>query len=156
MPGGATLAFLATIALCWLIFLGAWFRRQPNSGKLTQEPVFLLAGLGVSFLCLQTAVVRSDWIHVLWGLFPTVTLAVAVLLGATTQSASWLRTQTPIFSALGLTTLFGGLVLSHGQGLAALAWREGAYSACPPDTYYLDQACLRAEDRKSTRLNSSH
>ena len=155
MPGGATLAFLATIALCWLIFLGAWFRRQPNSGKLTQEPVFLLAGFGVSFLCLQTAVVRSDWIHVLWGLFPTVTLAVAVLLGGTTQSASWLRAQTPIFSALGLTTIFGGLVLSHGQGLAALAWSAGAYSACPPDTYYLDQTCLPAHDFRRLSLVSS-
>lgn len=155
MPEGATLAFLATSALCWLIFLGAWFRRKPNSGKLTQEPAFLLAAFGVSFLCLQTAVVRSDWIHVLWGLFPTVALAVAVLLGATTQSASWLRAQTPIFSALGLTTIFGGLVLSHGQGLAALAWSAGAYCPCPLDTYYLDQACLPADDFRRLSLVSS-
>src|SRR5207245_10343823 len=82
-------------------------------------------------------------------------LAVAVLLGATTQSASLLRAQTPIFSALGLTMIFGGLVLSHGQGLAALAWSAGAYSACPPDTYYLDQACLRADDFRRLSLVSS-
>src|SRR5437899_3973866 len=51
--------------------------------------------------------------------------------------------------------IFGGLVLSHGQGLAALAWSAGAYSACPPDTYYLDQACLRADDFRRLSLVSS-
>lgn len=155
MAEGATVSFLAISALCWLIFLGAWVRRQPNSGNLTQEPVFLLGAFGVSFLCLQTAVVRSDWIHVLWGLFPTVALAVAALLGATTQSANWLRVQGPTFLALGLTTIFGGLVLSHDQGLAALVWSAGTHSSCPPDTYYLDQTCLPALDFRRLNLVSS-
>src|SRR5207253_6249573 len=101
--------------------------------SITRRLLFLQGALLFSVLSLQTGVIRSDWEHVTLGLFTIISLTAAILIGSTNESAGRARSYVPGYLALALTAIFTGpLPLLNSSTL------------------------LMAEDRKSTRLNSSH
>jgi hypothetical protein len=68
------------------VFAIAWWGREPDGPRWTLRPVFLLSGLGVAFLMMQSGLVRADHAHVLLGIYPMVFLAGAILIGGVGSS----------------------------------------------------------------------
>jgi hypothetical protein len=85
MTEASTRRVLGALALGIAVFGIAWWRREPDGDHWTQRPVFLLSGFCLALLMMQSGLVRSDVIHVVIGIYPTVFLSGAILMGAVTN-----------------------------------------------------------------------
>lgn len=149
--------FVATTAVCVLIFLVAWLWRDPHSPYITRRPLFLQGALLFSVLSLQTGVIRSDWEHVTLGLFTIISLTAAILIGSTNESAGRARSYVPGYLALALTAIFTGpLPLLNSSTLLMADWKHLPKDAsCPAGMYFVDQACFKQGDFLKLRSVSS-
>ena len=84
----STWRMLGTLALAVGVFGVAWWKREPEGDHWTLRPTFLLAGFCLAVLMMQSALVRSDPIHVVNGIYPMVFFSGAILIGELT-SARW-------------------------------------------------------------------
>ena len=143
MAREAALRLVSTIVMCAAIFIGAWFARDPKSDRITMRPLFLLAGALFSGIALQKGVVRSGWGHLGQCMLPAIALSGAILVGYRSAVRAYISEFT-LLAAVGLTVFFSGPANLFGvEGVVnRVTWTPPPYPACPPDTYYLDQACF--------------
>jgi hypothetical protein len=137
---------LEALALLLVVFAAAWFFRK-NNGPWTRRPAFLLAGFGFAFLLMQSALVRSDYGHVLIGMFPALFLCGMIAMDSFPSPA--------LSAALPLITLAATLGFASSHPLFRPAdvlsrWRQVAHPqlACAPPSVKFDQACFPAADAK--------
>ncbi len=81
ITAASTWRLLGVLALGVVVLGAAWRRRQPEGNHWTLRPAFLLAGFCLALFMMQSALVRSDAIHVVNGVYPMVFLSGAVLVG---------------------------------------------------------------------------
>ena len=147
-----------TAAIGFLILLLAWRWRDPQSETVTRRPLFLLSAPLFALIVLQSALVRSDWGHIVMGLFPVIFFALAVLLGNGT--ASVLRVLTCVFLAIGLTGMTAGpfpafLPRSIAATLASYSFGPDTIPANCRWTY-LDHVCFGLPDGKTLALTTAY
>src|SRR5208337_3881709 len=90
ITAASTWRLLGVLVLGLVVFAVAWQRRQPEGNHRTLRPGFLLAGFCLAIFMMQSAVVRSDAIHVVNGVYPMVFLSGAVLIGGLAPVRWWL------------------------------------------------------------------
>ncbi len=137
----------ASFALAVVVFAVAWWRREPH-GRWTSRPAVLISGFCLTFLILQTGLVRSDPGHVTIALYPIAFFCGAILLGAQ-ASARFV----PSLIAIALVAMT--LTLSHAYplflpGSAISRWRQLVHPAlvCPDGLQQFDGACFPEQDAK--------
>ncbi len=133
-----------TVATGFAIIVIAWRWRDSESMAITRRPLFLLATPLFALVALETAFVRSDWGHIIIGLFPIIFFAVAVLLG--TGPVSLLRDSLCLFLAIGLTGMVAGpfqsfLPSSIKANLAGYSTIPGI-AAADCHQAYVDRVCF--------------
>jgi hypothetical protein len=144
---GAAVRLAYTLAVCATIFAAAWFTRDPHSDRVTMRPLFLMAAALFCGAALQKGMVRSGWGHLSQCALPAISLSGAILVGYRNTIRESLSRIT-LLAAVALTVFFSGPAnLFAWEGVAhRVFWKAPPYPACPPGTYYLDQACfLRRE-----------
>ena len=138
----STWRILGTLALALGVFGVAWWKREPEGDHWTLRPAFLLAGFCLAFLMMQSALVRSDPIHVVNGIYPIVFFSGAILIGELT-SARWV-------SALLLVgfVVTAPFILTPSVEPPASSALKGAREllqpnlACPEGKQEFDHACF--------------
>ena len=136
---------LATLALGIVVFGLAWCRRRAGS-PWTRRPVFLLAGFVLSFLMMQSGLVRSDHGHVLIGVAPMLILCGAIALD---ENSAWLPLRIVLPAAVVVATV--AFVPANQQFLprsvaAQLHQFVKPAVACPAGLQEFDAACLSPTD----------
>lgn len=111
MAGGMTRPvyhrFFAYIAFGFCAFVFAWLRRR-NSAAMLRDPASLVSLFLSSLVVVQSGMVRSDWGHVIMGVFPLIAFGFAVLLGASNDRRYNWAGEFPALLAVALTGLFSG------------------------------------------------
>ena len=145
-PKGITAAstWRMLIALLFVIsvFAIAWRHREPEGNNWTLRPAFLLAGLGLAVVMLQSGLVRSDVVHVVNGIYPMIFLCGAILVGG------W--TGLPRLSAalpFALVATLPLIAVPHAESfLSALGTAAGELFhptlTCPQGKQEFDHACF--------------
>ena len=141
----STTRLLAALALGVIVFAAAWWRRQPEVNRPTSRPAFLLAGFALALVMMQSALVRSDDIHVVNGIYPMVFLTGAILVAAQTKKrwASVLRLAIVVAMAPLITVPYSQ---SFARAIATLAHDAvNPTRNCPAGEQEFDRACFPAE-----------
>jgi len=134
---------LAVVSATVLVLGSAWIFRRADAPALTRRPLFICSGFCLAILCLQSALVRSDWIHVGPASFPAVAMIGLVLIGT-----GPVQRRTSLF--------LGGLALAASVSVATIpSHRPWAYRSlankwtvrrvtgeCPSGMQYFQQACV--------------
>lgn len=150
MPEPVRQRFLLIGMVTLTIFVLGWIWRDARSRSLARHPAYLLSGMFFSLLVLESSVVRADWAHVCFGLFPGMMLAAAILMGADTESGGKLWQYLPVFAALGITAAFSAApnplfvpasLIQHIE-----AYRLPPLDHCPAGMNGWDDVCLVASD----------
>jgi hypothetical protein len=146
-----------TFLACMAIFLAAWLARDAKSETPTMRPAFIVAAVLFSAIALQKGVVRSGWGHVSQCMLPALSMAGVILVGYRNALRPYLANLT-LLAFVALSVLASGPTgLLAGQKVAGrVMWNPPAYPACPPDTYYLDQACLLRTDYSKYGVASAY
>ena len=128
-------------ALICLAFAAGWKWRDSKSPTMVRRPVFLISAPLLSLCYLQSALVRSDWSHIVFGLFPAVTLSCAIFVALSRRwftvicslvvlaLAAWYNTPYPVF----LQGMVNGAVYAH---------YTPSLTACPANTSEIDGVCF--------------
>jgi hypothetical protein len=140
----STWRILGTLALALGVFGVAWWKREPERDHWTLRPAFLLAGFWLAVLMMQSALVRSDPIHVVNGIYPIVFFSGAILIGEL-ATVRWL-------SALLLVgfVVIAPFILTPGVQPLASSALKGAQElfrpnlTCPDGKHEFDRACFPA------------
>jgi hypothetical protein len=144
--------FLSVVGISYFILICGWLLGDLKAGSLVRRPPFLLASSMFVFLGLQSGIVRADLGHVAMGLFPAITLALAVLMGAEGMSTYRKRGDLSVFLALLFTALYTGPLGAFSPALIKtnfLGWNSySSVPVCPSESYLLDRACLNWSDFK--------
>ena len=129
-----------------------WWRRNPHAQSLARTPAFFLSSAALAFACLQSGVVRSDWGHVAFALYPSILLAGLVLMGSEASEARG-RGVLPLFVALGLTAVASGTGSMYVPGVLASKIRTvlerprlDSENACSAGTVAYQGVCLFETD----------
>jgi hypothetical protein len=132
-----------TLGVCGIIFILAWFTSDPKSDRITMRPLFLLASALFSCVALQKGVVRPSWGHLSQCMLPAISLSGMILIGYRSAVRAY-ASEIATLAAVALTVFFSGPTGLFGwTGVVnRVFWTAPPYPACPPETYYLDQACL--------------
>ncbi len=143
------------IALFCLAFAAGWKWRDSESPTIVRRPVFLVSAPLLSVCYLQSALVRSDWPHLVFGLFPAVALACAVFISL---SRRWF---TVIFSiiVLALVACYNTPYPVFLRGIvsgAVYAHYAPSLTACQADTVEIDGVCFDPPSAKRLTDVSSY
>ncbi len=140
--------FTAVAFVAFVILLAAIRWRDAQSPACTRRPLFLFTPPVFALAVLQSAVVRSDWGHIISGLFPSIVFALAVLLGA---GATSLRNRAVLMAlAITLTGIAVGpvpwFVPQHVVAMlsSVLSGRDDHPSAC--NGALIEDVCFGAND----------
>ena len=160
MQDAAKARFFWIAGLTLAAFALGWIWRNPRSRSLAQRPAYLLSAMFFSLFILQSSLVRSDWGHVSFGLFPGIMLAGAVLMGAEPGTAPKFWECLPVFAALGATAAFSPapnpLFAPTALPQHFQAYRMPPLTACPAGTSYLDGICLATPDYEPLQTIASY
>jgi len=135
---------VATFALGIAIFAAAWWQRQP-AGRWTRRPAFLIAGFGVGFLMMQSALVRSDHIHVRFGVFGMLFLCGTIAFDA--FDSRWLSLTAPAAAIIASVALASAYPLYRPAAVVE-QWRQIRHPllSCPAGMAQFDHACFAPAD----------
>ena len=137
------------VGILGVITLG-WIWRDSRSRSLARHPAYLVSATLFSLFMLESALVRADKWHLVFGFFPGILLSGAVLMGADTDSRGGLWEYAPVLVALVLTAVFSPapnpMFVPRELAQHVAAYRMPAKQACPPATSYWDDACLPDSD----------
>ena len=147
-------AFLFKVAIVTaVIFVIGWIRRDPESPRLARRPLFLLCAPLFSLVYLQSSIVRADWAHVVFGLFPAMAFSAAILLGSDRPRAPWLLNTFPALLGFALlahyTTPHPRFVIPFVRAKIVAAIQARSFrgkNICPPSTSNLDGICFPASE----------
>jgi len=153
----AALRLACTVGIAAVIFTAAWFTRDAKSESVTMRPLFLTAGLVFSCIALQKGVVRSGWGQISQSVLPLIALSGMILIGYRKATRLYLSRVT-LLTAVALTLLFSGPanLFDFSSILGRMLWTPPPYPACPPGTYYLDQACFLSKEYETYGLPSAY
>ncbi len=146
LTDASTRRLLGALALGIAVFGAAWWRREPDEDYWTLRPAFLLSGFCLALLMMQSGLVRSDVVHVVWGIYPMVFLSGTILIGAPTN-VRWLSAILVVI--LVATTQM--ITTSHAEYSPNSVW-QGARKlfrpnlACPEGKQEFDHACFAPPD----------
>ncbi len=132
-----------------VIFSVAWCWRKPG-GSWTRRPAFLLSGFCVALLMAQSALVRSDYGHVLIGSFAMLFLCTAIVMDES-ESRVWsmaLPTAAIIAGAMLIYPQFANryTLLRPADVIARLRQMAHPVVTCPAGMTEFDHACLPPTD----------
>ncbi|MGC2109743.1 MAG: hypothetical protein WA655_09510, partial [Candidatus Korobacteraceae bacterium] len=142
----STWRILGVLTLGVVVFGMAWWRRRMDGDYWTRRPAFLLSGFCLALLMMQSALVRSDVIHVVNGIYPLVFLSGAVLMGGLTK-ARWLSATLPIL----VVALVPVITIPRAESFP-LNVVKGAREiirpnlTCPAGKQEFDHACFSANE----------
>ncbi len=136
---------LESLVLGIAVFAVAWWRRRPR-GRWTLRPAFLLAGLCLAVLMLQTSLVRPDSGHIWIGIYPTIFLSGAIVVDEG-DSRRWLSMAMPAI------VVIATLLLAHAYPayLVRNVWAQFRQMrhpvvTCPQGSQEFDRACFPVSD----------
>ena len=134
---------LLVLGTCGIAFGVAWRSRDSQAHSLAGRPVFLLAAMIFSLAYLQSAIIRSDSVHLAIGWSVAVALAGLSLLGRETfRSRHLLFMQLVIASVLLALYLNPGVFFVPVTLASALTPNHYKASECPESLRYLDGVCI--------------
>ncbi len=156
MAGGMTPSTTARMAVMFASAAGilaiGWRWRNSQAKSLARTPAFFVSSTLLSFAFLQSGVVRSDWGHVAFALYPSFLLAGLVLMGSEEHEAG-IRGVLPLFIALGITAAASGTAAVYVPQMlvanARTALQRSIHkpsNACSPGTFAYQGACLWQPD----------
>lgn len=144
----------AILALGVLMFGAAWRWRRLD-GIWTRRPSFLLSGLCLAFVMLQSALVRSDHVHLLLAIYPMIFLCGAIVMaGAGTR---WWSALPPVMVAA-ITLMLAAPYPLFRPSNARLRYLLISHPmlTCPAGTEEFDGACLAPGDEQLLSNVSSY
>jgi len=132
----------------------AWRGRAAKASWM-RRPAFLLAGFCLGFVMLQSALVRSDHVHVLLGLYPMIFLCGAV---AMAKSESHLESFALPLIVIVATLIFASPypLFRPGNILSRCRLVLHPMRTCPAGTAKFDGACLSPTDAQLLSRVSSY
>jgi len=125
------------VPICLAVFAWGWTQRKPECRPLVQCPAFLISAPVFSLLFLQSSFIRADWQHVIFGLFPAIVFAAAILLAN--------YRKFPGLVALAVLALCNGLYPGFLQTKisgALTVMRQPQTALCPEGSANWDGACF--------------
>jgi len=115
----------------------------------------LLSAPLFSLLYLQSSIVRADWAHVVFGVFPAMALSGAILLGSDRARAPWLLNTVPALIGLAMLAYYANpyprFILPFVRAKIAGAIQARSFdgkNTCPTSTFNLDGICFPAAEFK--------
>lgn len=143
------------LAMGIVVFGAAWLRRRPD-GPWTRRPAFLMSGFCLAFLMMQSSLVRSDYGHIIIGIYPMIFLCGAIAIQEV-RSAPLLPAGLPV------ATVIATLVFAHPYplflpGSIASQLRQTIHPTlrCPDGWQEFDGACLLPKDAELVRSVSAY
>jgi len=138
--------FFAYIAFGFCAFIFTWIRRRKDPTETIQNPASLLSIFLCSLLVLQSGIVRSDWGHVMMGVFPVLAVGFAILMGDPNQRQYRLSGDLPVVLVVILTAVFCGPGWYFQPRVLSGLFRPIQKGTCPADKPEFDHACVNKED----------
>jgi len=137
------------------VFGAAWLWRKPD-GPWTRRPAFLLAGFCLALMMMQSSLVRSDYGHIIIGIYPMIFLCGAIAIDEGRSA--------PLMSvALPVATVIVTLALAHpyalflpGSVAAQLRSMVHPTLRCPEGMQEFDHACFSPKDSELVRSVSAY
>ena len=143
------------LAMGVIVFGAAW-RGRGCDGPWTRRPAFLMSGFCLAFLVMQSSLVRSDYGHIIIGMYPMIFLCGAIAIDEV-RSAPLLSMGLPI--AVAIATV----VLAHPYplflpGSVAAQLRQVIHPTlrCPDGLEEFDHACFSLKDAALVRSVSAY
>jgi hypothetical protein len=133
------------LALGMVVFGIAWWWRNPQ-GPETRRPVFLMSGFCLAFLMMQNSLVRSDYGHILIGIYPMIFLCGVIVIDEV-KSAPVMSAGLPVAAVIA-TLIFAHPYAMFLPGGFAVRLHQIADPTlrCPEGLQELDHACLSPRD----------
>jgi hypothetical protein len=150
MKDAGTIRLLGTLFAGGAVFLfGAGTRNKENPATTTRTG-FLLGGFVFAVIILQSALVRSDYGHVVIASFAMVVLAGAILF-AINSRLSWLA----VLVAIGCCLLFAHPAFQPATVIRLVQQVQHPLTECPAGFSEFDRGCFSAEFTGMLRSASS-
>jgi hypothetical protein len=145
MTPASTGRLLVALILGVVTFGIACWGREAEGNRWTSRPAFVLSGFGLALVMMQSALVRSDVIHVVNGIYPMVFLAGAILLAAQ-PNTRWASVLLPAI-AVAMAPLIGVPYAQPFPRAIATLVRDVAHPtrSCPASEKEFDRACFPSE-----------
>jgi len=141
------------LALGFAVFGLAW-RGRATKASWMRRPAFLLSGFCLAFAMLQSALVRSDHVHMLLGIYPMIFLCGAI---AMARSESHLESFALPLIVLAATLTFASAypLFRPSSVLHRCRLMVHPMLTCPAGTAKFDGACLTPADAELLRKVSA-
>ncbi len=143
------------LAMGVVVFGAAWLRRRPD-GPWTRRTAFLISGFCLAFLMMQSSLVRSDYGHIIIGIYPMIFLCGAIAIDEV-RSAPLLSVVLPV------ATLIATLAFAHPYplflpGSIATQLQQIVHPTlrCPEGSGEFDRACFSPKDAELVRSVSTY
>ena len=132
------------LAMGVVVFGAAWLRRRPD-GPWTRRMAFLISGFCLAFLVMQSSLVRSDYGHIIIGIYPMIFLCGAIAIDEV-RSAPLLSVVLPL-AALIATLAFAHPYPLFLPGSIAAQVQQIVHPTlrCPEGLQEFDRACFSPE-----------
>ncbi len=141
MTDAGTIRLLATLLAGTVVFLfGASARRKENPAGTTARSSFLLGGFVFAIVMLQSALVRSDYGHVVIASFAMVVLAGAILFSIESRLA-WLA----VLVAIACSMLFSRPAFRPSTVIRLVQQVRHPLTDCPRGFRKFDRGCFAPE-----------
>ena len=145
---------LGTLLFSVIVFGLAW-RWWNRDGQWTRRPAFLLAGFALTFLMMQSALVRSDHGHVLVGLYPMIFFCGTIALDEFKSRIA--SAALPLIAAVATVSLASAYPLFRpGEILRRCHEIQHPMLSCPAGTMQFDHACFVASDAELLSKTSTY
>ncbi len=133
------------LAMGVIVFGAAW-RGRGSEGPWTRRPVFLMSGFCLAFLVMQSSLVRSDYGHIIIGIYPMIFLCGAIAFDEV-SSAPLLSIGLPIATAIATLVLAHPYALFQPSTVAAQVHQIVHPTVqCPDGWQEFDRACFSPRD----------
>ena len=129
---------LASVGLAIAVFGAAWYWRRSGG---VRRPAFLLSGFCFVLVILESAVVRSDHVHILIGIYPV--LFLCGVLAMDEFDARWLSLASPAAVVIVTLVLASAYPLFYSRNVFSRWWHfVHPQLTCPAGTTEFDHACF--------------
>jgi len=138
MTNAGTMRLLATLFAGAAVFLFRWSSRNDQSAAITERTGFLLGGFAFAVVMLQSALVRSDYGHVLIASFAMVLFAGAILF----SFSPGLTSSLAVLLAVACSMLFSRPAFRPSTAIRLVQQVRHPLSECPAGFQELDRGCF--------------